>query len=119
MAQTRKKRRRKHRGTQAGTVEARGRTSKAAPKPTTRESARDRRAERMSKPPTWRGSLNRSAIAALLFGAVVILAFGQSPGSGLVLAAAMIVIYLPMTYYMDLFLYRRMQKRSQAKRAQR
>ena len=114
MAQTRKRRKRKHRGTQAGTIEARGRTgraSTAAEAP--RRSAAERRAERMAKPPTWRSSFNRAAIAALLFGVVVILAFGQPVASGLLLMLVMVGIYLPMTYYMDLFLYRRHQRRQQ------
>lgn len=111
MAQTKKRRKRKHRGTQAGTIEARGRTSRAVSAGSPKKSAMERRAERMAKPPTWRGSLNRAAIAALLFGVVVILAFGQPVASGVTLAVVMIVIYLPMTYYMDLFLYRRHQRR--------
>ena len=114
MAQTKKPRKRKHRGTPAGTIEKRGRTGRgsAAATPATKTAA-DRRTERMSKPPTWRGSLNRAAIAALLFGVVVIVAFGQPVASGLLLAAVMVAIYLPMTYYMDLFLYRRFQRRQQ------
>ncbi|MEX2196411.1 MAG: hypothetical protein WD844_14090 [Thermoleophilaceae bacterium] len=120
MGQTKKKRKRKHRGTPAGTIEARGRTgrppTKAEGKQRKTQTAADRRAERLAKPPTWRGALNRSAIAALLFGLVVILAFGQDPASGAALAAVMILIYMPMTYYMDLFLHKRFQKRAEVKR---
>lgn len=115
MAQTRK-RKRKHRGTQAGTIEARGRTGRPPEKQETRkgtrQSARERRMERMAKPPTWRGSLNRAAIAALLFGLIVVLAFGQSPAQGALLAAIMVLLYWPMTYYMDLFVHRRYVRRT-------
>lgn len=112
MAQTRKRRKRKHRGTQAGTIEARGRTGRAgsasaAPKKT----AADRRMERLSKPPTWRGSLNRALIAAALFTVVVIVAFGQNVASGITLGLVMVAIYLPMTYYTDRFLHRRHMRR--------
>ena len=122
MAQTRKRRKRKHRGTQAGTVEARGRTGRAPEKSERKgasgraKSAAERRAERMSKPPTWRGSMNRALVAAVLFAAVVVVAFGQPVASGIFLGLVMVLIYLPMTYYMDLFLYRRFQRRQTARK---
>ena len=115
MAQTRKRRKRKHRGTQAGTIEARGRTGRGGTPTAPKRTAAERRAERLAKPPTWRGSFNRAVIAAALFGAVVILAFGQRVASGIALALAMVALYLPMTYYMDLFLYRRHQRRAAAR----
>ena len=69
MAQTKRKRRTKHRGNAAGAIEARGRTGR---KPTAeeqktaaRQTARDRR---MSKPPTWNSAaLKALAMAVLLF----------------------------------------------------
>src|SRR4051812_50140680 len=70
MAQTKRKRRSKHRGNAAGTVETRGRTGR---KPTGSEkknrggkgaTAAERRADRLSRPPSWRSALNRAAIAA-------------------------------------------------------
>ena len=75
MAQTRKKRRRKHRGTQAGNIETPGRT--AAPR---RRAARQRhrktgtRARAPLKPPTWRARVQQggrpaAAVFAVLFGA--------------------------------------------------
>ena len=111
MAQTKKRRKRKHRGTQAGSIEARGRTGRSTGAAAPKKTAADRRAERMAKPPTWRGSFNRAAIAAVLFGVVVVAAFGQPIFNGVFLALVMIALYLPMTYYMDLFLYRRYQRR--------
>ena len=59
MAQTKRKRRTKHRGNAAGIVESRGRTGR---KPTAATSARAearRRRERrepLDQPPTWRGA---------------------------------------------------------------
>ena len=69
MAQTRKRRQTKHRGNAAGMVESRGRTGRR-PEPGERKKldakaeARLRREQRLNSPPTWRGSLNRAAIAA-------------------------------------------------------
>jgi Flp pilus assembly protein TadB len=127
MAQTRKKRKHRHRGTQAGTVEARGRTSRpsgssrasgSAKKPANRteakQSARDRRAARFDQPPTWRSALNRSLFAAALFGVSIVLLFKRPVVSGFALAAVMVLLYLPMSYYTDMFLYRRRQRQKQA-----
>jgi hypothetical protein len=68
MAQTKKKRRSKHRGNAAGVIEARGRTGR---KPTVeerkasgRELAAERRRERMMRPPSWKSAATRAALAA-------------------------------------------------------
>lgn len=126
MAQTRKKRKRRHRGTQAGTVEARGRTSRPsgprasspAKKPANRaeakEQARAKRAARFDQPPTWRGALNRSLIAAALFGVSIVVLFGRPIGAGVALASLMIFMYLPLSYYTDRLLYNRRQRQKQA-----
>ena len=106
MAQTKRKRRRKHRGTPAGTIEHRGRTSRKAP--TTKE---EKRQERMMRPPTWRSSSIRAAIASAIFAVLVIFFFDQQPVGAIALAAVMFLIYIPAGYYMDLFLYRRRQAR--------
>jgi hypothetical protein len=56
MAQTKRKRRTKHRGNAAGTVEVRGRTGRP---PTPEERKKQERAKRararVTKPPSWRG----------------------------------------------------------------
>ncbi|MEA2373886.1 MAG: hypothetical protein QOD53_349, partial [Thermoleophilaceae bacterium] len=76
MAQTKRKRSRKHRGTQAGTVEARGRTSKPSGTQTeAKKVARDRRVNRLDRPPTWRSAFNRAVISAAIFGVAVVLLF--------------------------------------------
>ena len=70
VAQTKRKRRSKHRGTAAGTIETRGRTGR---KPERRRSrrrrrAKDRRQQRLAQPPTWqRATLRAAAAAGLLF----------------------------------------------------
>jgi hypothetical protein len=125
MSQSRQKRKRRHRGTQAGTIEARGRTSRPSGarstsastpkgKPANRAEARQRaeqkRAQRFETPPTWRSSLNRAAFAAALFG-VLMIAIGRPVVQGLMLAGLMVFLYLPLSYYTDRFLYTRFQRR--------
>ena len=111
MAQTKRKRKGKHRGTQAGTVEARGRTGR---RPQTQVEAkkisRDRRAARFDKAPTWRGALNRAAISAAVFAVAVILLFGRPVSEAMILGVTMVVLYWPMSYYTDRWLYNRRQR---------
>lgn len=120
MAQTKKRRRRKHRGTQAGTIDRAGRTHAARGRPQSRadakQTAQERREARLNTPPTWRSSLNRAAIAAAVFGLLVIFAFGQKPIAGVTLAAFMLLLYVPMSYYTDRLLYNRRQRQKQRNR---
>jgi hypothetical protein len=117
MAQTRKKRRTKHRGNAAGMVEARGRTGRRPEagerKLDAKAEARRRREERLDRPPTWRGALNRAAIAAIIF-VVAIIVLGQSPAAAFTLGALMLVLYIPMSYYTDLMIHRRRQRKKAA-----
>jgi hypothetical protein len=120
MAQTKKKRQTKHRGNAAGKIEARGRTGRRStdddPKASARSDAAARRQERLDQPPTWRGALNRAGIAALFFFVLLIVMFRSQPlASKIFIALFMLVVYVPMGYYTDLFIYRRRQaKRRQA-----
>ena len=118
MAQTKRRRTSKHRGNAAGMIEARGRTGR---KPTEdeRKSASSGsgkgsgRANRFDKPPTWRGSLNRAAIAVVFFAVLVLVipGFNLKPLAVLPLAAVMFAIYVPMGYYTDQAMYRRRQRK--------
>jgi Flp pilus assembly protein TadB len=117
MAQTKKKRRRKHRGTQAGTIERAGRTGKpVAGRPQTkteqRAAARKERVNKFDKEPTWRGSVNRAAFASLIL-AVFIGVVQKNPAQGVVLGLVAMVLYVPMSYYTDRALYRRRQRQKQ------
>ncbi len=107
MAQTKRKRRTKHRGNAAGVVEARGRTGRA-PEPATR-SGRGGRMDRFARPPTWRASFNRALIAVAIFVVVVVLLLKQNPVPAVALGVFMLLLYTPMGYYTDLFFYRRRQ----------
>jgi Flp pilus assembly protein TadB len=121
MAQTKKKRRSKHRGNAAGVVEARGRTgrppSAAERKLSDKELAAQRRRERMLREPTWKGAAQRAALAAIVFGALLVLAFKSPVVQAISLTAFVFLFYIPLGYYTDQFIYRRRLKSEAAKAA--
>jgi Flp pilus assembly protein TadB len=117
MAQTKKKRRRKHRGTQAGTIERAGRTGKPSgtrtqTKSEQRYAARQARGNKFDKPPTWRSSLNRAAFAAVIL-AIFVSVVQKKPAQGVLLGIVAMIFYVPMSYYTDRALYRRRQRQKQ------
>jgi hypothetical protein len=121
MAQTKKKRRSKHRGNAAGVIEARGRTGR---KPTAeeikkseKEAAAQARRDRMMKPPTWRSAAQRAALAAIVFGFLLVLLFKTDPVKAIPLTAFVFVFYVPLGYYTDQFVYKRKQKMEAKKRS--
>ena len=120
MAQTRRKRKHKHRGTQAGTVEARGRTSRPSGRPQNRSearaTARERREQRLDTPPSWRSALNKASISALIFGVFAVLALGLAVGAAAVLTVVMVAVYLPLSYVTDRFFYNRRQRQQSGRR---
>lgn len=114
MAQTKKKRTRKKRGTQAGNLDAKRRS-----RPRNRAEARNQARSgggnraRMTKgdhPPTWKGALIRGLVASLVFVIALILIFGRPLGGAAAIGALMLVFYIPAGYYMDLFLWRRRER---------
>jgi hypothetical protein len=109
MAQTKRKRRSKHRGNAAGIVETRGRTGRP-PSPADRKAAaRQARTDRFSKPPSWRSAAIRALVATLLFVAVVVFLMGQRVTSAIALGGFMLLLYIPLGYYTDTYFYRRRQ----------
>ena len=118
MAQTKRKRRSKHRGTAAGTIEARGRTGrKPSPdeqKKADKAAARQRRADRLAQPPTWsRATLRAGAAAGLLFVLTQVGLFQDDVpvGQALGICVVAMVIYIPLGYMFDSWMYKRMNKR--------
>jgi hypothetical protein len=107
MAQTRKKRSTKHRGNAAGVVENRGRTGRKLTDDERKAGARPSREDRFNRPPSWRGAANRSLIAVVIFVAVLILFFKQNASAAIALGGFLLLLYIPMSYYTDLWLYRR------------
>jgi Flp pilus assembly protein TadB len=115
VAQTKRRRKRKHRGTPAGTIEARGRTGRPPKKSEVRKAAarptvRERREQRLDTPPTWRGALNRAAISAVIFGVFAVLILDVKIVGAIALTAFMVAFYLPLSYITDRFLYNRRQR---------
>jgi Flp pilus assembly protein TadB len=116
MAQTRRKRRTKHRGTAAGTIEARGRTGRPlSPEERKKQTRMDARERRLNTPPTWKGAATRGGLAAvLLFVLFAFLGRGKSPIlSAAIFALIALALYIPGGYYMETWMYRRRQKRGQ------
>jgi Flp pilus assembly protein TadB len=117
MSQTKKKRRRKHRGTQAGTIERAGRTGRPnansrSGKQDPKAAARERRQAKFDKEPTWRSSLNRAAFAAVIL-AIFVSVVQKNVPAGIFLGLVAMVLYVPMSYYTDRALWRRRQRQKQ------
>ena len=119
MAQTRKRRRRKHRGTQGGSIDRR-----RASRPRSREEARARArkgtsAKRGDSPPTWTGALGRAAFGAAIFFILLILIFRRPVGAALLLSVLMLLLYIPLGHAIDGFMYRRRMRAKQREHEQR
>ena len=118
MAQAKRKRRSKHRGTAAGTIEARGRTGRRpSPQEQKKAAAADRRSQRMMREPSWNAAILRAVLAAVLLFVFTQIGLTGEPltvGAGLALAALSIVLYVPLGYLFDRFVYRRRLRSQQA-----
>jgi len=116
MAQTKRKRRTKHRGTAAGTIESRGRTGR--PLTSEEKKKQDRaagREKRLNTPPTWKGSFQRALLAsALMFLFILVTSKGSNKIAAAVLFAVFaLALYVPAGYYLELYLFRRRQRRKE------
>jgi drug/metabolite transporter (DMT)-like permease len=111
MAQTKKKRRSKHRGNAAGMIEARGRTGRPPTagerKASERETAAQRRRDRMMREPSWKAAAQRAALAAIVFGVLLAFAFKTPVVQAISLTAFVFLFYIPLGFYTDQFIYRR------------
>ena len=108
MAQTKKRRRRKHRAPRPAAIDTRGPRGR----PRTREEAKARARQKQSakknagrprdRPPTWSGAFKRGLIGAGVF-FLLVLARLQAPGraGAAVLSVAMLAMYVPLGYYID------------------
>ena len=119
MAQTKRKRRSKHRGNAAGTIETRGRTGR---KPTAEEQRKrasgNAREERRFIEPSWTSAATRAGLASVML--FVLFQVGlagekQTIATSLGLAVAAFLIYVPLGYKVDrIFWERRMRKAGRA-----
>jgi hypothetical protein len=125
MPRTDRRRRRKRRGTQSGRIDTRGRArprNRAEAKARARARSQDRRGRSRTPrqgPPTWRGAINRGLIAAAIFLVLLALLFRRPIAEALALSVFMLVVYIPMGYYLDRFFYRLRQRREQRQREKR
>src|SRR5512144_144200 len=101
MAQTKRKRRRKHRGTQGGRIDSRpvrGRArSRAEAQSRARSRTKKKSGPRTPAPPNWSSALKKGGIAAVLFVALLFV-FGQPPLTAALVGILMLGFYVPMTF---------------------
>jgi hypothetical protein len=116
MAQAKRKRTRKHRGTPAGTIDRAGRTGRPQTREDSKRIARDRRQERLDSPPTWRSAINRAAIAAAVFAVLVVVIFKKTMPEGAALGAFMFLLYIPLGFVTDKMIFNFRMRKKAAKR---
>jgi len=114
VAQTKKKRNRKRRGTQAGNIDtrkkARPRNRQEARNQAKSGSTKSRAGTRVDSPPTWKGAAVRGIIASVVFVALLMIIFGRSPAQALPIGLLMLVFYIPAGFYMDQTMWRRRER---------
>src|SRR3954454_12483755 len=111
MAQTKRKRRSKHRDNAAGVVETRGRTGR---RPSEEELRKQGREQRRNKPPTWNSAFMKAGLmAGLLFVFTRLGIFGSDTtvGQSVILCVFALLLYTPIAYATDRFVYTRAQRR--------
>jgi Flp pilus assembly protein TadB len=112
MAQTKRKRRTKHRGNAAGMVEARGRTGR---KLTAEEQKRAGGGQRrVLKPPTWKSAAIKSGVMAVLLFVLTQVGFlvkNATVASGLTVAVIAMLLYTPLAFWTDKWAYARQQRK--------
>ncbi|HZE04408.1 MAG TPA: hypothetical protein VE127_04240 [Solirubrobacteraceae bacterium] len=115
MAQTKRKRRTKHRGNAAGTIEVRGRTGRPLkPEEKKKQDREQKRQERLNTPPTWKASFNRAALASGFMFILLLFTSKFKIVPSLLFAILALALYVPSGYYLESFLYRRrMAKKAQ------
>ena len=123
-----KPRRRKHRGTQTGSIQRRQtrrprnrQEAMAQARSRTSGGKRTQRVDRRDLPPTWRGAAMRGLLFAALLLPVSLL-FGQPLAGAIVLTIVAAIVYIPLGFYTESFFYNRrmarQQKEREAKRAE-
>ena len=124
MAQTKKKRRRKHRGTQGGRIDTRPARGRARSRAEAQARARSRSKKkgktdpRTPQPASWSTALKKGGVAAVLFAGILAL-LGQNPLQIVVVGILMLGFYVPMAFVMDRFFYQRHLRKEAQKREER
>jgi Flp pilus assembly protein TadB len=119
-----KPRRRKHRGTQTGSISRRAqgrprsRQEAMAQAKSRRSSGRGgkkRSGDRRDLPPTWKGAATRGVLFAALLLPVSLL-FGQPIAAAIVLTVIAAMLYIPLGFYTEQFFFNRRQVKMQRER---
>jgi hypothetical protein len=124
MAQTKKKRRRKHRGTQGGRIDTRPARGRARSRAEAQNRARSRTKKkgnagaREPQPASWSSAFKKGGVAAVLFVGLLAL-LGQNPLTSLAVGVLMLGFYIPMSFLMDRFFYQRYLRKEEKKRQER
>jgi hypothetical protein len=117
MAQTKRKRRTKHRGTAAGTVTTRGRTGRPPTPDERKKQTRDQaRQARLNSPPTWNGATKRAMLASGFMFVFLLLTSKGNVVAAAVFAVFAFALYVPSGFYLESYLYRRRQRKKEASR---
>ena len=118
-----KPRRRKHRGTQTGSV-TRAQRSRPRNRQEAMAQARSRRGgggkrqpvDRRDVPPTWRGAVIRGVIFAALLVPISLL-FKQPLVGAILLSILAAAVYVPLGFYTERYFYGRRQQKLAAERS--
>jgi hypothetical protein len=112
VAQTKKKRRKKHKGTQGGRIDTKRRA-----RPRSRQEAKAQARSRGSgggakvdAPPTWRGSAIRGLAAAAIFFVILLVLFKRPLPASAALSGFMLIFYIPAGYYIDTMMWRKRER---------
>lgn len=113
--QTKKKRKRKHKGTQGGSV-SRGQGGRPRSREQARAQARQNAEDRRLREPTWGSAAVRGGVGALVFFVLMLLIFRNPLGQSVALAAFMFVVYVPLGLVIDRFFWKRRMAQLQRQR---
>jgi len=123
VAQTKKKRRRKHRGTQGGRIDTRPARGRARSRAEAQSRARSRGkkkkpGERTPAPASWSSAFKKGGVAAIFFVGLLAL-LGQNPIASLLIGVLMLGFYVPMAFLMDRYFHQRFLRKEAEKRSER
>jgi hypothetical protein len=117
MAQTKRKRRTKHRGNAAGTIETRGRTGRPPSADERKKKARaDAREARLNQQPTWNSAMKRAGLAAAFMFLFLLLTSHGNVVAAVLFGVFAFALYIPSGYYLETWLWRRRQRKREASR---
>jgi Flp pilus assembly protein TadB len=112
MAQTKRKRRTKHRGNAAGTIQSRGRTGRPPTADERKKVSRERAREiRLNTPPTWDAAFKRALLASGLMFIFLLVTSKGNIAASVLFAIFALALYVPAGYYLESFLFRRRQRK--------